>query len=208
MPSSPAITVQARTLTPPTLPVRLFSVDEYQQMERTGLLTEADDVELLRGLIVPKMTRNPGHDTAIDKVAEALMALLPPGWRVRQQSAIVTGDSQPEPDMCVLRGPADRYAMRHPGREDIALLIEVAESSLARDRGEKAELYALAEIAPYWIVNLSERCVEVYDDPRGAASPPHYAQVRTFNVGEQVEFLLEGTVLGVIDVAAMLPADQ
>ena len=80
------------------------AVEEYQRLVEAGILTESDRVELLEGWIVPKLTRKPPHDCAIELVAAALQALLPPGWRLRIQSAVETADSQPEPDVAVVYG--------------------------------------------------------------------------------------------------------
>src|SRR4051794_28395359 len=92
------------TLQPPSLPVRLFTVEEYHRMIDAGILGEDDPVELLEGLIVPKMPRNPPHDCGIELAEQSLRSRLPVAWRVRVQSAITTADSEPEPDLAVARG--------------------------------------------------------------------------------------------------------
>src|SRR5262245_478373 len=104
-----------RLASPPSRLMRRFSVREYHSMIDNGILTENDPVELLEGWIVSKMPHDPEHDSSIDKIAEALREILPKSWRIRVQSAITTGDSEPEPDITVARGPADRYDDRHPG---------------------------------------------------------------------------------------------
>src|SRR5690348_4645166 len=83
---------------------RRFSVDEYHRMIETGILNELDQVELLEGVVVVKMPRNPIHDATIELIEEALSRLLPAGWRVRVQSAVTFRDSEPEPDLAVVRG--------------------------------------------------------------------------------------------------------
>src|SRR4051812_40189587 len=97
---------------PPAGPLRRFTVDEYHRMIRTGILTEDDPVELLEGWIVLKMPHNPPHDATVDQSREVLQAALPAGWRVRVQSAITLSDSEPEPDLVVVPGPAARYAVQ------------------------------------------------------------------------------------------------
>src|SRR5215208_5522260 len=88
----------------PPGPMRPFSVSEYGRMIETGVLAEDDPVELLEGWIVFKMTRNPPHDVAVALTGKLLIRVLPAGWHVRSQSAITTQDSQPEPDVAVVRG--------------------------------------------------------------------------------------------------------
>src|SRR5262249_6277291 len=147
------------TLQPPSLPVRLFSVDEYHRLIETGILTEDDPVELLEGLIVPKMPHNPPHDCSIGLKEESLRGPLPTSWLIRIQSAITLSDSEPEPDLTLARGMARTYHDHHPGPQELAAIMEVADTSLARDRGEKLRLYARAGIVCYWIINLIDRQV-------------------------------------------------
>lgn len=94
-------------------PVRRFSVDEYHRMIQAGILTEDDAVELLEGWIVPKMPRNPPHDGTIQIADEVLRPRLPAGWQLRIQSALTMPDSEPEPDLVVVRGDARTYLNRH-----------------------------------------------------------------------------------------------
>src|SRR5688500_17127322 len=75
-----------------------FSVERYQRMIETGVLTPDDKVELLENYVVLKMSRNPPHDTTIDRMLDALLPYRPQGWRLRTQSAITLADSQPEPN--------------------------------------------------------------------------------------------------------------
>ena len=156
----------------PTTPYR-FTVKQYHRMIETGVLTEDDRVELLEGRIVPKMPHNPPHDAAVDLAQTMIAAMLPTGWRVRVQSAITTADSEPVPDVAVVRGPARRYARSHPRPRDIALIIEVADTSLREDRNDKGRLYARARIPVYWIVNLLHACVEIYTQPKAGKSPAY-----------------------------------
>src|SRR5262245_9005289 len=120
----------------PPLPVRRFSVDEYHRMIEMGILTEDEPVELLEGWITQQMARNPPHDVTIDRVPDVLRPRLPTGWRIRAQLAITTADSEPEPDIVAVPGPAERYAQRHPTPTEVGLLIEVADATVQRDRTE------------------------------------------------------------------------
>jgi Uma2 family endonuclease len=153
------------------LHLRRFSVDEYHRMIEAGILKEDDPIELLEGLLVTKMVRNPPHDLALSLVEAALASSLSSDWFCRIQSAVTTLDSEPEPDVAVVRGPRRRYAEAHPTPADVALIVEIADASLARDRTDKARLYANAGIREYWIVNLVDGVVELHRDPdRGSGS--------------------------------------
>ena len=113
--------------------VRKFTVTEYHKLIDEGFFAANEKFELVEGWIVNKMSRNPPHDVAIDKTHEVIQRHLPKEWRIRIQSAITTVDSEPEPDLAVVLGPAERYTDHHPGAAEIAMLIESAASSLEFD---------------------------------------------------------------------------
>jgi len=191
---------------PPPEPVRRFTVDEYHRMIHLGILKEDDPVELLEGWIVAKMLRNPPHDVAVALTQAALSSALPPSWICRGQSAVTTTDSEPEPDVAVVRGPIRRYVANHPGPADMGLMVEVADSTLARDRTLKARLYARAAIPIYWIVNIPDRQIEVYSDVIGADPvEPHYGQRQDFDASGVVPLILEGRTVAMIPVPDLLP---
>jgi Uma2 family endonuclease len=192
------------TAFPPTNAVRRFTVEEYHELIRVGVLKEEERVELLEGWIVHQMTHNPLHDMVVDRVQEAVRDRVSREWRVRVQSATTTSDSEPEPDVVVARGPADRYLSRHPGAADIALLAEVADSSLARDR-HKARIYAREAIAVYWIVNVQDSVIEVYTDPTGPDPQPRYRAMNRFTPSDAVPLLIPGQPAATIPVRDMLP---
>ncbi|MFQ5732094.1 MAG: Uma2 family endonuclease [Planctomycetaceae bacterium] len=201
-----ATIVQTEPPPPATLalPIYRFSVEQYHQMAAAEILTEEDRVELLDGWIARKMTRKPPHDTVIDIVHEALRDLLPKEWRIRIQSAVTTGDSEPEPDLAVVRGPGKRYLNHHPTSDDIAMIVEVADTSLERDRW-KAGIYARAGIPAYWIVNLVDNQVEVYTDPSGPSDEPGYAKRADVKPADSVSVVIEGRQFGTIDGKSLLP---
>ncbi len=189
----------------PPWPVRRWTVAEYHQMIQAGILTEEDRVELIEGWIVPKMPHNPPHDGAVDNARQRIERLLPAGWQTRVQSAITLADSEPEPDVVVVPGPASRYYARHPEPHEIAVAIEVADSSLARDRGDKCRAYARAAIACYWIINLVHRQVEVYTDPTGPAAAPTYRRRIDYGLADSVPLVVAGQQVALIAVTDLLP---
>jgi Uma2 family endonuclease len=189
----------------PTLLLRRFTVDEYHHMIRTGILAEDEPVELLDGWIVFKMPRNPPHDATIHLASEVLAAALPLGWGLRIQSAITTGESEPEPDLSVVRGRARDYLDHHPAPGEIGMLVEIADSSLEHDRTAKGRAYARAAIPLYWIVNLPDRQVEVYSDPTGPTPEPTYRTRRDYVQGDMVPLVLDGREVARIRVGDLLP---
>src|SRR5262249_11089254 len=109
---------------------RRFSVDEYHRLTELGILTEDDKVELIEGYLVLKMPRNPPHDGTLQRTLKRLAKVLPPGWDLRVQSAISLADSEPEPDLAVVREDPDGYTARHPAAADVGLVVEVSDSTL------------------------------------------------------------------------------
>ena len=189
----------------PPFPIYQISVQKYHEMIQKGVLTEDDNVELLEGWIVPKMSRNPEHDATIDMADAALRPLLPSGWRIRVQNAITTADSEPEPDLAVVEGDLRAFLARHPSPSDIGLVIESADSSLATDRLDKGRIYTRASIPFYWVINLVDRQVEVYSDPEPQARPPAYRVSQTFRHGQTVPLVLKGQTVAQVPVDGLLP---
>ncbi len=189
----------------PTEPVWRFSVEQYHQMIRLGILTEDDPVELLEGWIIHKMPKNPPHRAATKLTRNALEEILPSGWYVDAQEPITLEDSEPEPDVVIVRGNTRDYLDRHPGSQDLALVVEIADSTLERDRTSKKRMYARAGIPVYWIVNLCERQLEVYTEPIDIAQQPTYQQRQDYSLSDEVAVAIEGREVGRITVEDFLP---
>jgi len=137
---------------------------EYARLIDGGFLDEDDPIELLDGLLLVKEPQSSPHRTAVLLVAKALERAFGDGWFVQVQSPIGLDDrSEPEPDVCVVRGSPRDYIHAHPTRPE--LIVEVALSGLRVARGRKATAYARAGIADYWIVNLVDRVLEIYREP-------------------------------------------
>lgn len=186
----------------PPFPVRRWTVSEYRHLSEAGILDEEDRVELLDGWIVPKMTHNPPHDWMVSKLTRILMNAAGSNWIVRTQCAINTADSEPEPDIAVVRGPEGRYLTQHPQPEDVALVIEVADTSTRRDRAKTA-IYASAGIPTYWIVNLVDKQIEVFGNPQ---IPQRVYQTRDILKGDDLlQFQFADEVVGQASVNDLLP---
>lgn len=146
-----------------------FTVAEFDQMIERGIFADRPDqrLELIQGEIREMTPPNPPHEDTVDLLNYWSVDNAPRDEvRVRIQNSlgIPAFDSVPEPDVAWMR--VRNYRQRRPQPRDVLLLIEVAESSLAFDRGEKAGLYAAAGIKDYWIMNLVDLCIEVYREPR------------------------------------------
>jgi len=158
--ATPSITTSEQPVIVSTDVIWRLSVDQYHAMIQAGILTEDDPVELLEGWLVTKMSKNPRHTFVTQLARDVVASLLPPGWYVNGQEPVTTKDSEPEPDVAVVRGNRRQYIDHHPGPQDIALVVEVADSSLQRGRSLKKRLYAAAGIPVYWIVNLLDGQIE------------------------------------------------
>jgi Uma2 family endonuclease len=180
-------------------------VEQYHAMIQAGILTDDDFVELLEGWLVFKMPKNPPHRVATRLVRTALESILPPGWYVDSQEPITLSNSEPEPDIVVVRGDTRQYLDRHPGAEDIAMVIEVSDRTLQRDRTVKKRIYARAGIAIYWIVNLVEGLIEMYSQPIVDVEQPDYSQRLDFGRSAVVPVIIEGVEICAIDVNYLLP---
>jgi Uma2 family endonuclease len=189
-----------------TRALRLFTTDEYDAMLRAGILREGEPAELLGGLICKKMPKIPEHMAVTAKSVRTLDRILPSGWHaVPEHAVIISGYDEPEPDVTVRRGELEDYDHRKATAEDIALLVEVAVTSIETDRGEKLRAYAAAGIPHYWIVNLNTHCVEVYSSP-SAGDEAGYANREVRPATDQVDVVIDGVIVGQIAVAAILPA--
>src|SRR2546425_2635017 len=155
----------------------------------------AEPIDFVDGEMVVREPKHTPHTTATELTAEALRLAFGSGWHVRvQQPVALDDDSEPEPDVAVVRGAPRDYLTEHPSRP--ALIVEVAQSSLAFDRRRQGGRYARADIADYWIVNLVGRVLEVYRQPVRAASARYgwkYRSVRVLKPGASVSPLAAPT---------------
>jgi Uma2 family endonuclease len=189
---------------PPPADVYRITVDQYDRMVGCGALGEDDPIELLNGVLVRKMPKDPRHPTSTRRCYRALERVLAAGWHARKEDPIRIPDyDEPEPDVAVVRGEDTAYVGRHPGPAEVALLAEVAEATLTRDRTLKLRTYALAGIPVYWIVNLVDGQVEVYSDPDRDTGT--YRSRVDYRPGQDIPVLIDGQEVGRIAVAELLP---
>ncbi len=182
---------------------RPFTVDEYHAMGEAGVLSPEEHVELLDGEILTMPPIGPGHAGDVTRLTYLLITTFGSRALVRAQNPVRLDDySEPHPDIALLRPRDDFYASRHPQPSDVLALIEVAESSLAFDRGKKLRAYARCGIAEYWVVDLHSDEVLVHREPSSAGYAVEYSVPR----GERLAFLSfpDETLL----VDDLLPAPQ
>ena len=147
-----------------------INVDQYERLGAAGVL-DGQPVELINGLLVRKMVKNPPHVLACEAMRDQLLPLIPRGWRLTIEAPVRIPDfDEPEPDLAVVRGTREEYKHRHPGPTDLGILIEVADTSLDCDRGEKLLAFARGGVPVYWIVNLVDRQLEIYTSPARLAT--------------------------------------
>jgi Uma2 family endonuclease len=178
-----------------------MSIERYEAMVDSGVFTKRDRLHLINGLLVVKMTKNPPHVVACDLTRAAIDGLSLAGWYTRVGDPVrLPPDSEPEPDVAVVRGTIRDYSDHHPGPADVALVAEIADSSLTDDR-KMARIYGNAGIAVYWIVNLVDRQVEVYTGPHADG----YTARDVYRPGDIVPVVVDGKIVGQIAVDDLLP---
>jgi Uma2 family endonuclease len=189
-------------------PIRIqepLTVAQYHELIRAGILTEDDPVELLGGRLITKMPKNPPHRLATGLVRQALEQLKLDGWYVDSQEPITLPDGEPEPDVMVVRGNRRDYKESHPGPANLALVVEVSDTTLLRDQNEKKHSYAEAGIPVYWILNLHDKQLEVHSNPTGTKAKAHYDTSVTYSEGQTVPVVILGVEKAKLAVQELLP---
>jgi Uma2 family endonuclease len=195
------ITPTATDWTPSPEEIYRLNVEQYEAMVSSGLFTKRDRLHLINGILVAKVTKKPPHVIACEKTRDALQRIVPHGWRVMVEAPVrIPLYNEPEPDLGLARGKAEDYETRHPEPADLALVIEVAESSLRQDR-DLMRIYGSGGVPTAWIVNLVDRQVEVFSDP----CPEGYRSRQVFDASQEVPLVIDGVVLGRIAVRDLLP---
>ncbi len=191
--------------TTPWIPGPLYriSVEQYEAMTASGAIPESHRVHLINGLLVQKMTQKPPHVVADELCGSELLRVIPSGWHLRTSKPVrlPAQFSEPEPDRTIARGTIRDYEGRHPGPGDIALVVEISDSSLAEDRKLATEVYGPAGIPVYWLVNLVDRQVEVYSEP----GPGGYRSSAVYAAGHTIPVVIDGREAGQIAVEDILP---
>lgn len=155
-----------------------LSLDEYHRLDEFN--GNGRRTELIRGILIEKMSKSPLHCALAKLLYDTISRLLPPGWIVRREDPLTLADSEPEPDVSIVKGASEDFLKAHPKTAE--LVVEIAISSPILDR-ENASLYAEAGVKEYWIVLGRERKVEVYRRPENGC----YQETRIFEANETIE---------------------
>ena len=176
-----AIVTPMQVLTDAKEPLHPLSVDAYHRMIEAGILSEDDKVELLDGALIASVTEGPAHADVVADLAEFLMLGIDrERYKLRIGNPLTLRPlSEPEPDLAVVERSASTRT-HHPSTA--LLVVEVSQTSLARDRERKARIYAAAEVPEYWIVDLAHSAIEVRSDP-GAHG---YRELTVYGKGDAV----------------------
>jgi hypothetical protein len=176
----------------------------FRKAIEAGVFGE-NHVELLGGIPFI-MSENPPHILASIRVHAALGALAAaPRWVVNKEHRLELGQWLPLADGVILRGPDTTYGTRMARADDVALLVEIADTSYPRDSGIKLRRYASFRIPVYWIVDLNRRHVEVRTQPFGKGKHADYAHCDIYQENDHVPLMLDGQEVGRIPVASLLP---
>jgi Uma2 family endonuclease len=155
-----------------------LSVEEYHRLDEFN--ENGRRTELIRGIVIEKMSKSPLHSIVISRLYRLLISLLPREFVIWQDQPLTFIDSEPEPDISIIRGKDSDFADAHPSTAE--LVVELAVASPALDR-ENASLYAEAGVREYWIVLAAEQRVEVYRRP----ADKRYQEKRLFAAGETID---------------------
>ena len=155
-----------------------WSIEDYHRMISAGILSDRH-VELLEGEIIEMSPEKPLHRKITDSVAEYLREKFRGGAKIYEAHPVTLPNSEPEPDIAVVKMPASLYDSRHPYPEEIYLLIEVSETTLEKDLEQKRIVYARAGILEYWVVNVAVQQLIVFQQP----SADNYQIQQTYSQG-------------------------
>ena len=158
------MTAAAQMLEIPTVRARIspVTVEQYHGFPEKN--ENGKRTELVRGIVIEKMSKSPLHCSIAKALYDHLLKTTPRGFTLRKDDPLTLADSEPEPDLAIVRGDTREFATRHPSTA--ALVIEVAVTSAAEDRS-LASLYAEAGVEEYWIVLPAKRRVEIHRQPEG-----------------------------------------
>ena len=175
--------VTAKSRPPVTLDVYRFTVDQYCAMANAGILKQVDKVELVDGVVTAMAPMGRNHRSAVNRYNRLFGERVNRRAIVQIQSSIFLDDhTMPEPDLALLNERSDFYDSSDAGPGDVLLVIEVSDSSVEYDRGEKLALYARFDIPEVWITVLPERIIEAHSEPVGG----RYTLKRIFSPGDDI----------------------
>lgn len=186
-------------LDPPWSPI---TVPMFEAMLRAGIVGEKEPVYLWKGRLARKMAPNRDHSIAVYEAARAIDRLLPAGYHLMAEQPLARRReaSVPEPDLTILRGGPRDYRPGLPTTGDAPLIVEVSGTSPAADRAQEVD-YAREGVPIYWVVNLRDRRIEVFDRP----GPDGYSRATLHPEGGTIPVIVDGIDCGELEVRRLLP---
>ncbi|KJH72192.1 Uma2 family endonuclease [Aliterella atlantica] len=160
-----------------------FTVWDYHQMVKAGILKEDERVELIAGEIIKMSPIGTLHAAQVKRLINLFAEILGASVIVAAQDPVQLSDySEPQPDIALLKRRTDFYATAHPQPQDVLLLVEVADTTIDYDRSVKMPLYAASNISEAWIVDINGQNIEVYRQPASDG----YQHIQTFQRGQSL----------------------
>lgn len=187
--TTPASTVATRSTEAadsPSRPLHRLTVDQYDRMVQLGILNKNDRSELIEGRMVEKIRKSNDHHLPTQMLRDAFQLGLPAGWFALSEAPIRLARSVPEPDVMVVRGHILDLLKRKLRVDDLALIVEVSDSSYDEDRTRR-HYYAESGVSLYWIANIPDPRIEVYSDQSGS----DYATRQDFGWNDVVTLKLD-----------------
>lgn len=189
---------------------RRLSAAEYALAIKHRVIHEGEATELLDGMLVEMMSKNRPHSIATKKTRDELTAIVPKGWYVDSQEPISIPELRsgagnlPEPDVMVIRGATTDYP-DHPPSDKVGLVVEVSDSTLQFDRTKKKRLYAHGRVPEFWIVNVLDRQLEVFQRPTGTGDKADYDVQKVIGLNDSVSIRLGNQSAGSISARSFFP---
>ncbi|MYC29766.1 MAG: Uma2 family endonuclease [Chloroflexi bacterium] len=185
---------------------RKFTVEEYYRMAEVGILQPDERLELIDGEIIIMAPIGNPHATGVRRIERVFGRVLGDAVTISGQNPVLVGEhSTPQPDVAILRFREDDYSGKPPSAEDVLLLVEISDTTLAYDREVKVNLYAEANIPETWIMNLVEDCIESFTGP----GPGGYSTHTIYRRGDRFSSsMLPDVEFAVDDLLPPAPAEE
>ena len=191
-----------------------FTVEQYEQLVRTGFLVEGSPIEMLDGQLYWKDRRDRWSPNMSIGQRHFLTVTLINVWLNEvskghgcfptcQQALKLTSDDAPEPDASLVAGGIRDFSDREPEPDDVLLVVEVADSSLDRDLGDKCQLYSFVGLPTYWVINLADETIDVFEQPDSAAR--EYRRRTLLRKGDSVSLKLADGAVVTTPVESLIP---
>ena len=183
-----------------------FTIAQFEKMVDAGVFPDGLRVELLDGRVVVRTKHEP-HSFCVGAIGDSLRPFLTPEFHLREEKSSRSGRYWlPEPDIAIARGArVDYRRRRQPELRQLVLVVEVADTTYATDRGVKWLKYAASRIPVYWIVRLPKNVVEVHTRPAGKGASARYRECDIFGREATVPIVIDGVAHGNLDGSSILP---